>query len=214
MQVPALPVAQRAALTELLGDPEVDIAATLTMLADEGRLAAPSFLGISVLVAGAGSGLQVDVMAGDLGDVMAGVGSVGRIQSSFFIPTSKAIAGVSHGDGPTTRPSIALVLYAAVPGALVDLAADLAWLTSLPLADFVLDHHLRGPEPSRTSTGMASLVNQAIGVLLGRGQTPDEAYQTLADHASAGGVTRASAAETILAEVTGPRRDLDPLARW
>jgi len=120
------------------------------MLAEQVRLAAPSFLGISVLVAGAGPGLQVDVMEEVLGDVMAGVGSVGRTQSPLFIPTSEAIAGVSHGDGPTTWPSIALVLYAAVPGALVDLATDLAWLTSLPLADFVLDHHLRGPEPSGT----------------------------------------------------------------
>ncbi|WP_411284224.1 hypothetical protein [Lapillicoccus sp.] len=123
MNVPALPFARLAALTELLGDADVDIAATLTMLADRVRLAVPSFLGLSVLVTGAGSGLQVDVMEQVF---------VGRIQSSLLIPTSEALARVSRGERPTARPSIALVLYAARPGARVDLAADLAWLTSLP----------------------------------------------------------------------------------
>lgn len=66
-----------------------------------------------------------------------------------------------------------VILYAATPGAFVDLAADLSWLAGLELDEFALDQHLNLPvDPETAGVGQAaSLINQAIGVLVARGRT-------------------------------------------
>jgi hypothetical protein len=66
------------------------------------------------------------------------------VLSSLLLP----LPGAPRAAG---EPSIALVLYAARPGAFVDLAADAAWLTDRPLSSFVLDGHL-----ARYRTGKAT----------------------------------------------------------
>ena len=55
------------------------------------------------------------------------------------------------------------------PGTFVDLAADLAWLTARPLSDLVLDRHLPPPAERGAATSLfeASVINQAIGALIG-----------------------------------------------
>lgn len=66
-----------------------------------------------------------------------------------------------------------IVFYAGVPGALVDLSADLAYALSLPLDSLSLDADL-APEFLRSGiAGLAeaSTVNRAIGMLMGRGCT-------------------------------------------
>lgn len=50
-------------------------------------------------------------------------------------------------------PSV--ILYAAKPGAFIDLAADLAWLTGRSLTDFVLDRHLILPKAPDAASGPA-----------------------------------------------------------
>ena len=103
-------------------------------------------------------------------------------------------------------------------GAFVDLAADLAWLTGAAVEDFALDVHgltagmadgvdgvagsdLTGSRPvtdRRRRVFDESLINQAVGILLGRGLTPEQARQELDNRAAAAGTDRRSAAQRIV----------------
>jgi len=62
----------------------------------------------------------------------------GDICTSLHVP----LPGIGAGHEPAT---VAVILYAGTPGTLVDLAADLAWLTGRPPTDFMLDKHLTVP---------------------------------------------------------------------
>lgn len=109
-------------------------------------------------------------------------------------------------------PVVVLVLYAAVPGAFVDLAADLAWITGQDNTDFHLDEHLDLPTgaPAETSLAAMSMINQAIGVLLGRGRTPDQAAHDLTVLAATSRGDLSTAAAAVLATTTGPSHDATP----
>lgn len=84
-----------------------------------------------------------------------------------------------------SRAGSALVLYAATPGAFVDLAADLAWTLTLDPSTFVLDQHLAVPVPSKSVIGLRghTIVNRAVGALIDRGHTPESAHTELRHHA-------------------------------
>jgi hypothetical protein len=71
----------------------------------------------------------------------------------------------------------ALILYAQRRGAFIDLAADLSWLTGRDPSEFVLDHHFTLPNHLDAPEGLtvASVINQAIGVLIAHGRTPEQA---------------------------------------
>jgi hypothetical protein len=107
------------------------------------------------------------------------------------------------GDG-WASPSVALTLYARTPGTFVDLAADLAWLTGRPPSDFALDQHLNLPAGSDAGTSLraASVINQAIGVLIGRGYTPRQAHSRLDTQADGAGTDRYTTAQFILDTLT------------
>lgn len=74
-----------------------------------------------------------------------------------------------------------IVFYAGVPGALVDLAADIAYGLSLRLDQLRLDEDLTPELVESGIVGMeeASTVSQAIGVLLTRGHTCETAQAEL-----------------------------------
>ena len=97
-----------------------------------------------------------------------------------------------------------MVLYAGAPGAFVDLAADLAWLTARPPSGFVLDEHLAIPPPTQPGTVLheASIIDRAVGVLIGRGYTPQRAGWQLDVQAPHAGTDRRTAAHVILAALT------------
>ena len=99
---------------------------------------------------------------------------------------------------------VALILYARTPGTFVDLAADLAWLTGRPPSEFALDQHLSVPAGSDrgTSLGAASVINQAIGVLIGRGYTPRHAHSKLDTQADRARTDGDTAAQVILDTLT------------
>ena len=67
-----------------------------------------------------------------------------------------------------------IILYAGVPGAFVDLAADLSYSLRLPPGTIVLDEDTTAPvsESGLTGTTESSTINRAIGVLIDRGYTP------------------------------------------
>jgi len=89
------------------------------------------------------------------------------------------------GTGPD-QPGSSIVFYAGVPGALVDLSADLAYALSLPLSCLRLDEDLT---PELLESGIvgleeASTVSRAIGALIGRGHTPETAQAELGRQAA------------------------------
>ena len=96
-----------------------------------------------------------------------------------------------------------MTLFASHPGAFVDLAADLAWLTSNTPTGLILDEHMqiaRGLDDAG-SVARNSAVNQAVGALLARGHTPEQAHAELVRRAAAQDGTVEEAARQIVAEL-------------
>jgi hypothetical protein len=182
--------ADLALLTEALDIPATDIAATLDVLASDAAAAVTSYVGLSVRVCTEDAHVELTTLDD--------VDQVAAIATSLRIPiTSPGPGSASAG----TR--IVLILYAGAAGAFVDLAADLAWLTGSTSDDVHLDQDLaagthRHPPQSLRSI---STINQAIGVLIGRGRTPEGARAELDQLAAASDVAREVAAGTVLASV-------------
>jgi hypothetical protein len=103
---------------------------------------------------------------------------------------------------PAFEPGGRVVFYSTVPGALVDLAVDLARLLSRTDAAAVeLDADLPLVHGGPPLTGLDDVVtvNRALGVLIDQGQRPDEAHQALHDRAAAHGLTPLALARRLLA---------------
>jgi hypothetical protein len=194
-------VAVLAELTEAFDDRDVNFRRSLTQLGDQVRLAVPSYLGVSLTMTTPRSCIQVEVME----SVIAS----GGIRSSLMIPATAILTG-GGAAGARTDQDITLILYAGVLGALVDLAADLGWLTGLAGSDFALDRHLAGPRAADVGIDGDSVINRAIGVLLSREETPQQAEKIIAARATAEGISRQAAAAAILDELSDPRPRPDP----
>jgi hypothetical protein len=107
-------------------------------------------------------------------------------------------------------PTIVLILYATTPGAFVDLSADLAWLRrtgATRATDIALDQDLTPPVFRRIdiALGVLSSIDQATGVLIERGSTPDQARSQLAVLSAASGRTLYAEADHLLTSL-GPDR--------
>jgi len=187
-------------LTAALDDPGADIAVNVGALGAAAAAAIGSYLGLTVCISGP-SALRLTVWVP--GKTMP------VIRASLCIPMPNVGAGTG-GDGAGV--GVDLVVYAGRAGALVDLAADLSWLTGRDLSDFALDEHLHLPvDPDDTLTLLtASLIDQAIGVLIGRGHTPDQARRELDVHAARTGTDRAGAAAHILTTLAPSNAEPEP----
>jgi hypothetical protein len=141
--------------------------------------------------------------------------------------------------GPRFDDESRVTLYAATAGAFVDLAADLSYALHLPACTdrstnagspdsddqrrgrvgtdrrIILDADL---PPSPLATGVSGLselstINRAIGVLIGHGQLPDHAVDTLRRGAFRDGLEPHSYAARLLRGLvdrdTNPRRHVD-----
>jgi hypothetical protein len=195
MTITAALAADLGILTAALDEPGADIAQSLNQLALNARAAVPTYLGLSVIVGDDDHpSLSVDLADGVLaGDIRASL----RLTLSGVIESREMLA-------------VALILYAGSPGTFVDLAADLAWLTGRPSSDFVLDEHLHVPAGSRTGMQLAAaVINQAIGILIGRGYTPQLADCHLDTLAANAGTDRHAAAARILATLIAKNADQD-----
>jgi hypothetical protein len=176
-------------LTAALDEPGTDVAHSLHQLAADATAAIPTYLGLSVTAHGSYppftfTTLTDGVVAGD-------------------VRTSLGLALPGVGDA-IVFPAVVLVLYAGLPGTFIDLAADLAWLTARPLSDFVLDQHLLAPAGTGTGTDLleASVINQAIGALIGQDYTLHQAERHLEAQAADAGISRHAASLRILADLT------------
>jgi len=181
--------ADLAALHAALDEPGPDIAQGLRQLAAAVATAVPSYLGLSVVATHNHSSFTVTLL-----DDGATAGDVG---------TSILLAGPNPDDRHDV-PAVAFILYARSPGAFVDLAADVAWLTGGPPTEFALDAHLGVPAEPDIATPIAaeSAINQAIGVLIGRGFTAEQARWELDIRAARSGIERVTAAHIVLARLT------------
>jgi len=175
-------------LTAALDAPGTDVADSLRQLMANAITAIPTFLGLSVTVDGGDPPFRFTTF-------VEGAWA-GGVRTSLRL----ALPGV--GD-VGLLPGVVLVLYAGSPGTFVDLAADLAWLTARPLRDFALDQHLSVSAEwiSATSLSEASVINQAIGALIGQGYTPEHAERHLAAQGAAAGITRHAVGLRILARL-------------
>lgn len=181
--------ADLAALTRTIDNPDADLETQLRAVVQAARLAVASYLGMTLTVVV--NEQPVSVTARDEGTTQIG--------ASLRIPLSVA---------SSPNATSALTLYAATPGALVDLGADLSHALDLPRSAVAFDEHLSWPADGSGVNGRDthSALNQAIGVLIERGSTPSAAGDQLRLLAEGNGTAVRSAAEQVLRDA---RRDLD-----
>ncbi len=188
MTIPPGLAAELALLTEALDLPDVGMAEILTHLAADARSAVESYLGLSVVIAAHQSTFGLTFLNENAHPE--------QITTSLLVPLAAAADGAEG--------SITLILYAETPGAFVDLAVDLAWITGRPAEEFVLDEHRSLPTDSTARLSHLSSINQALGVLIEQGSTPEQSEQELAARAAIAGIELAAAAALILAALTPP----------
>jgi hypothetical protein len=190
--------AELAVLTEALDAPGADVAGSLLRLASEARAAVMSYRGVMVVIESADP--PIAFTAFDDG------AETGDIRTSLMLGSAMVRRDA--------LPRVSLVLFAAVPGAFVDLVADLTWMTGHPLTEVILDQHLpvRVDDHAGDTLQNASVINQALGVLIGRGYTPEQADLELAARAADAGPDRHQAALHVLGSIPDvepdPRADL------
>ncbi|MGO8963041.1 hypothetical protein [Mycobacterium sp.] len=189
MKIGAALAADLGILTAALDEPGADVLHSLRRLSVDAQAAVPTYLGLSVIVTGSDPPFTFSTLED---------GAADNARTSLRLTL---LAGV--GDG-RAAPLVALIFYAATPGTFVDLTADLAWLTGRPPSEFALDQHLSVPAGSDTATYLrpTSVINQAIGVLIGRGYTPRQAHSKLDTQADGARTDRYTAARFILDALT------------
>jgi hypothetical protein len=176
-----------ALLSQSLDGGRVDLESALRALSANLALAAPSYHGLTMTIA---------LESHDVSFTVRQPGGVPVVGASLRIP----LAAVTPAGGDS-----ALVLYAAAPGAFVDLAADLAHALGVKPAALVLDGHLAPPDASTELTGLGAhmAVNQAIGVLIERGHTQASADLELRRLAGTNGGSLHTTASALIREIPG-----------
>jgi hypothetical protein len=184
--IPLALAADLALLTEALDLPGTDIATTMAALASDAATAVTSYVGLTVRLGTGDTGAVLTTLDDDSAGAL--------ITTSLRIPLGRG-TWPARGEGT----AIVLILYAAAPGAFVDLAADLAWLTGVAIDEMHLDDDLPGGvrRPMR-SLRTESTINEAVGVLMNGGSTLDQARADLDARAAADGVPLHSAALAVL----------------
>lgn len=170
-------------LTQTLDEPEADLRRTVDGLLEALGLAVPSCSGLTVRLAGPRGPVQISVQDNDPDGTRPA-------RSSLWVRL-----------GPTEATE--LIVRAGAAGAFVDLAADLAWLLGRSIEEIVLDRHLESEADDVHSLAAATEIDQALGVLLAGGLTPEEAERRLEDLATLFGVEKQGAAQRILAGLDG-----------
>lgn len=171
-------------LSQALDNPSADLVALVERLAQSARDAVESFTRLSVSVTGEGEPFGFTWS-------LAPDGVRGEARASIAISRP----------GASTTASI--ILLATTPGAFVDLAADVALLSGQPLSAVEVDRHLASLPRMTTAADLAaaSRMNQAVGVLIARGHSPEEARAALEERATANGVPPAVVADMLLADL-------------
>lgn len=188
MQIPHSLADDLQSLTEAIGDPVLDLASVLTVLTDDLSTAVPSYLGLSLTL--------------NLGELPLTLNSFadptdGSAQSSMWLPLVPTdLAG----------PSGHVVLYARTAGAFNDLADDASWMLGHQ-GQAVVDSHIfpvtAGPSGLHGFREFCA-INQAAGILIAMGETPDTALVELHRRAAATNRTILESAQDLLSASTAP----------
>jgi hypothetical protein len=169
------------------GEP-VDLDASLAALTASVKRAVPSYRGLGLIVVIDEQPIMV---------TSAERGNASDIATSL----SLSLAWV-----PLLGIDSRITFYASVPGTFVDLAADLAHaLGSVSL-------RLDGDIPvvlvsDLTGVHRLSTINEALGVLIGHGHTPDRAQRELRQMADTAGISIHRAAEVVTESPSSDRWD-------
>lgn len=186
MKITAAMAADLAILTQALDARGVNVADSLRQLAADAAAAIPAYLGLSVIVSDSDPPITFTLVAD--GPATVDVCASLRMMLS----------------GGRNRPPVALILHSGAPGAFVELAADLALLATQSLTDLIFDQDLTvADSASANQLQAATDINQAIGVLIGRGYTPQLARQHLDAKAVRISTSRHAIAQLILNEGDG-----------
>jgi hypothetical protein len=169
-------------LNDALSDSEGDVEEQLNRLLRDAQISVPSCVGLSVTVETTPE--QFTLVAYD--------DPIGPIHSLA------SLCVTLPGRRVPVAAAVTLILVATVPGAFVDLAADLAFALGLPLSELVLDQHLGERRANATNLADLSAINQAIGMLIGRGAGPAEARVALQLVADSSASPLADAARAVL----------------
>lgn len=189
VRIPTSLAADLALLTDALDVPATDIAATVAALMSEAAQGVSSYVGLSVRVCSLHPRVELTTLESS---------ERASIRASLRVPM---LTRPTSQQDESVR--FVLILYAAKVGALIDLAADLAWLTGRSLDELRLDEdiaagvHLHPAESLRAR----STINQAIGVLIGQGRTAVDANTELDRRATHTGLPRHAAAVELLASL-------------
>ena len=200
MQISPAVAADLALLSDALDDPNADIAQSLHRLAADTKLAVASYLGLTITHPTSDGPVVISAFEDG--------GGPNESRSSLTIELPPRSSAQAVAPVPIT-----VVLYAANPGAFVDTAADLNWLAG-GTTDYPVDRGLpphADPVPAHTVRGL-SMINQAIGLLIGQGHTPEQARAQIALAADEAGTDRPTAAARLLA-VIAPLGD-DPACAY
>jgi hypothetical protein len=185
VEISAALAADLKSLTDALDQPGTDLEALLRGLADDSRRAVHSFLGLTMTLIVEGYPVTLTAMDEFTED--------GDIASSMLLPLP-ALSNAEQGS--------LIVFYASRAGAFVDFAADLSFALRLELDALALDEHLTLPVGELGLAGLADMtdVNQAIGILIARGDTPAGARTELHRRAHLAEITVRDAALLLIHE--------------
>jgi hypothetical protein len=175
--------ADLARLTQARDTDDIDLETHLNAFANDVKLAVPSFIGMTITIALDGHEVSFTVRDSSI--------AAASTRTSLLIP----LAALTTTDAAGTY-----LLYATTPGAFVDLAADLSYALGIGPTNLVLDGHLPTADDQTGTSGLDTRVaiDQAIGVLIGRGHTPETARDELHRRASLDhGSLRAAATQII-----------------
>jgi hypothetical protein len=176
-------------LLSALSGHDDDIEGLLRAMVADLKAAVPSAIGLSLTVHVSGQDVTLTTLEDE---------NTRPIGASILVPL-----------GATAAPSegTCIVLYAAAPGAFVDLAADLGWATGLTAEMILLDQHLLLPVEGSAVTGLRELstINQAIGMLIEQGNSPESARTELERRAECRGTTVDTAAAEIISAMRAGR---------
>lgn len=191
MEFNAATAATLSTLTEALDEADTALGQTLRQLIAHVDAAVDSYCGLTTIASIGESHVTITAMQE--------LAETSTVLSSLRIPLGEAHTTPHRSTGH----DIELILYATNRGAFVDLAADLSWLTHRDLSEFVLDAHLV-PLPTGQELRRTSWINQAIGLLVGRGYTPELAAREIGKLATQTEQDRAWSAKHSLPGLVSP----------
>ncbi len=177
-------------LSDALDDPIVDLEAILSVLTDDLVSAIPDYLGLIITLHIDGNPVIISTLDG---------ARSGEARASLLLSLLPV--------GPTAA-SGSVAFFSGAAGAFIGLADDARWIFNLKGAP-VLDRHLTTGLNGSASAGIQGLlahtnINQAIGVLIEEGHTPDGARDELTRRSRSSGRSLPETAMELLDDMAPP----------